>query len=96
MTVENVLKHILFYVHDVKVMAKEIGLPIRKLPENTSLYPVMGQTKTRKLLLTGLEPNTMSPYSHTTSCNSSPEKHGSTTYFSTLLTKKPFLFFLYL
>jgi len=39
-------------VHDVKVMAEEIGLPIRKLPKNTSLYPIMGKTKTRKLLLT--------------------------------------------
>jgi hypothetical protein len=42
-------------VLDVKVMAEEIGLPIRKLPENTSLYLVVGQTKTNKLLLTGLE-----------------------------------------
>jgi hypothetical protein len=50
--VENVLKHILFYVHDVKVMAEEIGLPIRKLPKDTSLYPIVGQTKTKKLLLT--------------------------------------------
>jgi len=39
-------------VHDVKVMAEEIGLPIRKLSKDTSLYPIMGQTKTRKLLLT--------------------------------------------
>jgi hypothetical protein len=50
--VENVLKYVLFYVHDVKVMMEEIGLPIRKLPKNTSLYPIMGKTKTRKLLLT--------------------------------------------
>jgi hypothetical protein len=50
--VANILKHVLFYVHDVKVMAEEIGLPIRKLPKNISLYPIMGQTKTRKLLLT--------------------------------------------
>jgi len=42
-------------VHDVKVMAEEIGLPIRKIAENTSLYLVIGQTKTRKLLFTGLE-----------------------------------------
>jgi hypothetical protein len=40
--VENVLKHVLFYVYDIKVMAKEIGFPIRKLPENTSLYPIVG------------------------------------------------------
>jgi hypothetical protein len=50
--VENVLKHVLFNVHDVKVMAEKIGLPIRKLPKDTSLYPIMGQTKTKKLLLT--------------------------------------------
>jgi hypothetical protein len=36
-------------------MVEEIGLPIRKLPENASLYLVVGQTKTRKLLLTRLE-----------------------------------------
>jgi hypothetical protein len=36
-------------------MAKEIGFPIRKLPENTSLYLVLAQIKTRKLLLTRLE-----------------------------------------
>jgi hypothetical protein len=39
-------------VHDVKVMAEKIGLPIRKLLKDTSLYPIMGQTKTRKLMLT--------------------------------------------
>jgi hypothetical protein len=50
--VENVLKHVLFYVHDVKVMVEEIGLPIRKLPKDTLLYPIVGQTKTKKLLLT--------------------------------------------
>jgi hypothetical protein len=36
-------------------MAKEIGLPIRKLLKNTSLYPVVGQTKTRKFLLSELK-----------------------------------------
>jgi hypothetical protein len=50
--VENVLKHFLFNVHDVKVMAEQIDLLIRKLLKDTSLYPIMGQTKTRKLLLT--------------------------------------------
>jgi hypothetical protein len=39
-------------MHEVKVMAEKIGLPIRKLPKDTSLHPIMGQTKTRKLLLT--------------------------------------------
>ena len=53
--VENVLKHILFYVHDVKAMAQEIGFPIRKLPENTLFYLIMGHTNTMKLLLTALE-----------------------------------------
>jgi len=43
--VENILKHVLFYVLDIKVMIKEIGLPIRKLLENISLYPIIGQTK---------------------------------------------------
>jgi hypothetical protein len=52
---KNVLEHVLFYLHDVKIVAKEIGLPIRKLPENTLLYPVVGQTKTKKLLLSELE-----------------------------------------
>jgi hypothetical protein len=30
--VENVLKHVLFYIHDIKVMVEEIGLSIRKFP----------------------------------------------------------------
>jgi hypothetical protein len=33
-------------------MAEEIGLPIKKLLKDTSLYPIVGQTKTKKLLLT--------------------------------------------
>jgi len=37
--VENILKHVL----------------IRKLPESTLFYPIIGQTKTRKLLLTRLK-----------------------------------------
>jgi len=53
--VENVLKHVLFYAFDVKVMAEEIGLPIRKLSKNIPLNPIVGQTKTKKLLLTKLE-----------------------------------------
>jgi len=42
-------------MHDVKVMAEEIGLSIKKLLENILFYPILGQTKTRKLLLTKLE-----------------------------------------
>jgi hypothetical protein len=53
--VENILKHVLFYMYDAKVMAEKIDLPIRKLPQNNLLYLVVGQTKTRKLLLTRLE-----------------------------------------
>jgi len=53
--VENILKHVLFYMHDVKVMAEEISLSIKKLLENILFYPILGQTKTRKLLLTELE-----------------------------------------
>ena len=53
--VENVLKHVLFYMHDIKVMAEEIGLPIRKLTGNTLLYQILSQTKTKKLLLTELK-----------------------------------------
>jgi hypothetical protein len=29
-------------MHDVKVMTEEIGLPIRKLPKDTLLYPIVG------------------------------------------------------
>ena len=53
--VENVLKHVLFYMHDIKVMAEEIGLLIRKLLEYTLIYLTVGQIKTRKLLLTELK-----------------------------------------
>jgi hypothetical protein len=53
--IENVLKHFLFYVHGINVMAEKIVLPIRKLSENTLFYPIMGQTKNIKLLLTELK-----------------------------------------
>jgi len=53
--VENVSKHVLFNIDNINVMAKKIGLPIRKLLENNLLYEIMGQTKTRKLLLTRLK-----------------------------------------
>jgi hypothetical protein len=39
--VENVLKHVLFYTHNIKVMTEEIDLPIRKLTKNTSLKPII-------------------------------------------------------
>jgi hypothetical protein len=44
-------------MHEIKVMAEKIGFQIRKLPENTSLYPIMGQTKTRKLPIVNHEYN---------------------------------------
>jgi len=53
--VENVLKHVLFYMHGTKVMAEEISLPIRKLLENTLFYHSVSQIKTMKLLLTGFK-----------------------------------------
>jgi hypothetical protein len=94
--VENVLKHIFFYMHNIKVMTKNIDLPIRKLPENTLLNLIMGQPKTRNFCLPDWKPNTMSPYSDITPYNSSPERSGNVTSFSTLLTNKSFLFYLYL
>jgi hypothetical protein len=33
-------------------MTEKIGILIRKLPKDISLYPIMGQTKIKKLLLT--------------------------------------------
>jgi len=36
-------------------MTKKIGLSIMKLSENTSFYPIMSQTKTKKLLFIGLK-----------------------------------------
>jgi hypothetical protein len=38
-------------VHDIKVIAEEIGLLIRKLLENTSLYQIVGQIKTKNFCL---------------------------------------------
>jgi hypothetical protein len=48
-------KTLFFFVHDAKVMTEEIDLTIKKLPENVPLYPIMGQPKTSKLLLTRLK-----------------------------------------
>jgi hypothetical protein len=53
--VKNVFKHVLFNVHDIKVIVEKISLLIRKLPENTLFYPIMGHAKTRKLMLTELK-----------------------------------------
>jgi len=53
--VENILKHVLFYVHNIKVMVEEICLPIKKLLENILFNSIVGQIKTMKFLLTGLK-----------------------------------------
>jgi hypothetical protein len=44
--------------------------------------------KPENFCLPDWKPNTMSPYSDTTSCNSSLERLGGATSFSTLPTKK--------
>jgi hypothetical protein len=77
-------------------MMEEIRLPIRKLPKNTSLYSIIGHTKTKKLLCIGLKLNTMPSYYKTTSYNSSSNGIDSAIFISTLPTKKSFLFFMYL
>jgi hypothetical protein len=92
--VENIPKHVLFYVHDVKIIAEEIGLPIRKLLENTLLYRIV--VKPGNFCLLDWKLNTMSPYSDTTSYNSSFERCSGATTFLTLPIKNSFLFFLYL
>ena len=74
--VENIIKHVLFYMHNIKVIVEKIGLPIRKLLENILLYPIVGQTKTNKLLFIRLETKHNAPYSDTTSYNFSPERCG--------------------
>jgi len=53
--VKNIFKHALFNMHDIIIMTEEISLPIRKLLKNTLLYPIVGHTKTRKLLLNELK-----------------------------------------
>jgi len=53
--VENVIKYVLFYMYDIKVMVEKIDLSIKKLLENILFYLIVGQTKIRKLLLTGLK-----------------------------------------
>jgi len=42
-------------MHDIKVMAENIGLLITKLTKNTLFYPFIGQSKIKILLLTGLK-----------------------------------------
>jgi hypothetical protein len=49
--VENIFKHVLFNTHDIKVMAEDISLPIKKLIENILFYLITSQTKTKKILL---------------------------------------------
>jgi len=67
---KNVIKHIIFYVYNFKVMTKKIGLPIRKL----CFSQIWVKSKSWNLCLLDWKPNTISPYSDTTSYNSSPER----------------------
>jgi uncharacterized membrane protein len=53
--VENIFKHDLFNLHDIKVMVEKIVFPIKKLLENKSLYTIVSQIKTKKLLLIELK-----------------------------------------
>ena len=55
---ENVLKHVLFYVHDINVMIDEIDLIKYFVLSNCD------QTKTRKLLLTRLKTKHKCPILH--------------------------------
>ena len=69
--VKNIFKHVFFDMHDIQILAKKISFLIRKLSKNNSLYPIVGNTKTRKLLFGGLKPHIMPLYCKTTSYNSS-------------------------
>jgi hypothetical protein len=65
-------------------MAEKIGLPIRKLLKNSSFYPIMGQIKTRKLLLTWLKTKHNVTVLWYNIMQFSPERCGDATSFSTL------------
>jgi len=39
--VKNVFKNVFYNVYDINVMMEKIGLLIRKIIENTLLYPIM-------------------------------------------------------
>jgi hypothetical protein len=92
--VENVIKYVLFYMHDIKVMAEKIDLSIKKLSENTLFYLIIGQTKTRKLLLTGLKTKHNITVLRHHVIQFFTWKSGDATFLSTMPTKKSFLFFL--
>jgi hypothetical protein len=92
--VENVIKYVLFYMHDIKVMVEKIDLSIKKLLENTLFYLIVGQTKTRKLLLTGLKTKHNITVLRHHVIQFFTWKSGDATFLSTMPTKKSFLFFL--
>ena len=94
--VENILKHVLIYVRDIKVMTEKIGLKkesSNKILLFTQLWVI---PKLGNFYLPDWKPNIMSLYSDTTSCNSLLERYGGATSFSILPIKKSFLLFLYL
>jgi hypothetical protein len=92
--VENVIKYVLFYRHDIKVMTEKIDLSIKKLSENTLFYLIIGQTKTRKLLLTGLKTKHNITVLRHHVIQFFTWKSGDATFLSTMPTKKSFLFFM--
>jgi hypothetical protein len=74
-------------------MEEKIGLPIRKLLNILRFTQLWVKPKPENFCLPDWTPNTMSPYCDTTSNNSSPERRGGATSFSTLPTKKSFYSF---
>ena len=42
-------------MHEIKIMAEEVGFSINKLSENIVIYLIMDHIKTIKLLLTNLK-----------------------------------------
>lgn len=91
--VENALKHVLFYLHDIKVMEDKIGFPMRNLLENTLLYAIMGPNKTKNLLFTRLKIIYYVTILRRQMIQISPYYSGSTISLSTPPTKDPFIFF---
>jgi hypothetical protein len=89
--IKNVFKHVLFNMHDIKIMAEEISLLIRKLSKNTLFYQIMGHTKTRKLLLARLKIKHIIIILRL-SYNSSLDATSNAITFSTLPTNKSFFF----
>jgi hypothetical protein len=50
-------------MHDIYIMTKDIGIPIRQLSKNTLFYPIISHTKIRKTFICMNE--NQKQYSHT-------------------------------